>query len=230
MKQKLWKMALVVGVTIFALCLAGCGESEEQKANKLYEAKSYQEALEIYNTLENKDDEEVASRVIDCQFWLFIDYVRNNGSITIERSDHSTALPMTTKVEARESGEIKLTYIDSAFSSNVSSVTTLTLAIPHDKKEAAISGLYTMKTFGADATQTAKGVLDIGTYKMGDTIIWDDYTDTAKTANGFGGTSLGIKMLDGNKESIQKMINDLSNCMTRSGTGCKLKTIGFDKL
>ena len=235
MKSKIGRVILVAGMLGFALLIAGCGESEEQKADKLYESNLYAEALEIYDTLANKDSEEVSSKISDCQFWLFIDYVRENGSITIERSGHSTALPMTTKVEARESGEIKLTYIDSAYTSlpssntGISDVTTYTLSIPHEGKEATIEAEYRSTTSGAKATQTAKGILDIGTYKIGDTITWDDYTDNVSTGTGFS-TSLGVNVLETNAKDVQKMINDLSNCLVKSGTGCKLKTIGFDKL
>lgn len=235
MRQRLLKIGVAVATAVLTLCLVGCGESPEEKADTLYENNSYKEALEIYNTLDNKDDDAVSSKISDCQFWLFINYVRDKGSVTIERSDHSTALPKSTKIEARENGDIKLTYIDSDYTSfssqntGVANTTTYNMLIPHQGKEADVNGTYKTTTSGANATQTAKGILDIGTYRMGDTIIWDDYNDSASTSRGLN-AMLGINMLESNGKDIQAMINDLSNCLTKSSTGCKLKTIGFDKL
>ena len=62
------KRCLIALMTMLCVVLCGCA-TNESKADNLFDEGSYQEALEIYESLESSD--EINSKESDCRYWLF---------------------------------------------------------------------------------------------------------------------------------------------------------------
>ncbi|MDO5041987.1 MAG: hypothetical protein Q4D92_00540 [Slackia sp.] len=227
------KKKIAIGVVVdisFSFGMAVCAKSSAlNEADELYMAGSYREALDIYCTLEKND--EIESRINDCQFWGFIEYVRTSGGIEINHTEDGSNTLATVSIEARESGEIILTYEDVHTPMGVVETTKYTLSIPYGSKEAVVTGRYEVSNQAAKAVQTAEGILDIGLYSYGDDIEWDECTDDAKASSGLlNETYLGLNVLLFNAGYYDLMISDLQHKMFLSKTGCTMQLIGFENI
>ena len=228
--KKPWKVgAAALGVALVC-CMFGCGSSELQKANDLYEEGSYREALEAYEALDDLDEDTMA-KMSDCRFWMFVEKIRSEKKIETSHTESGSNTMTNTVIEARESGEIVLSYEQWHTPSGAWTNTKYTMSIPYQQSEAKVTGYCKMMNSGAEAEQTAQGMLDIGLYDKGDDIDWESTTDAAYGKSGLTGeTSLGINVLNYNSAAFSLMIEDLQNTMSSSGTGITMKDIGFDNL
>lgn len=239
-------------IGILAFCVValtgmfGCGPSEEEKANELYESGSYREALEAYEALENPSDE-VAAKMDDCRLWLFVDYVRDEKEIRISGTKapvSDTLINFT--VTASESGEISVERFTQQASTIAVVETRYDISIPHQSNTATITGEYSEEGIGghrdfviggttfrmesSDFLQNAEGSIDLGQYEYGDKVEWDTDTNQYQEGDKAATTNLGRDELGNNADIVSDSIKALGEAMADSGTGCTLKTIGFDRL
>ena len=142
MKTRFVRIFLLAAIATLMVCLVGCGENRLEKANKLLEEKAYREALDIYSTLD--DQESVASQMSQCKYFLLVNYIRDEGTITKDYSSESAKV----KVEARENGEIKLTFSNDFGANGGKMGTTLAAAISYGNTEAPIQGSYDFNLMG----------------------------------------------------------------------------------
>ena len=77
--------------------------------------------------------------------------------------------------------------------------------------------------------QTASGTFNKDTYKKGDSINWEDTTDTARTYSSYATTSLGLDVLKYNSSLVDGALSYLAYGV-RTGTGGdgSLADIGFN--
>lgn len=223
MKSKLQKALLITTIAVLALCLAGCGENQLDKANKLLEEGSYQEALDIYSALD--DQESVVAQVSQCKYFLLVNYIRDKGTITKDYSSESA----TVKIEARESGDIKLTFSNDFGSNGGKMGTTLATTISYGNTEAPIQGNYDFNLMGVYQQEKAEGILDLGTYRYGQNISWDSYDTSGSTIQGTA-TKPGLNFLSDVADETKTMIRGLHAVTQESGTDVSLSDIGFKNL
>lgn len=223
--QALLSIPLAIAV---ALGVSAC--SGEQKADELFENGDYQEALEAYEGLEATED--IQEKMNECRVYLAAEYIRSQGEIVVN-------LPMTELsadrnkviVEGTKDGGFILTYHyeDFNFDSQVATEVDYKMEIPHNEPMANLSGEITYTTIRAKATQTGTGTFDIGTYDYGDTIEWDETTDTAQTSLGIN-TYLGVGVIDYNASTVEEIVKALRTALIQTSTGCTLQMVGFEQI
>lgn len=206
--------------------LNACGVDREAEADELMEQKEYQAALEIYEELDYSDETE--QKMSECRFWLFVEYIRAQGGLTVQiESNNPDSLRCYTNIAAHTNGTVDVKYHEETFSeeSQIASTVEMSFSVPYPSPDAEANGNYSIISWQAKGEQTYKGAFDIGMYKEGDSIEWDEVTDEARS--GLLSSSLGIEVLKFNSAYLAEMISALKKTMQQSGTGCTLQDLGF---
>lgn len=230
MKSLFWRIGVIATSIALVCCLFGCSDSKLEQADELYEQGSYSEALEIYESLGSQVDEETQEKIKDCNFWLFIDYVRSHGKIKTSHTVDGSSTMTDTVIEARESGEIIVSYEQWDTPSGTWTNTQYTFSIPYKASEAEVTGYCKISNSGAIAEQKASGVLDLGTYKQGDNVKLEITSDDARSRSGLINTSLGLDMFAYNSSIFEIMITDLQTAISDSGVDLTIEALGFKKM
>jgi hypothetical protein len=216
-------------VTVFALFAATGCSNKMAEADELYDQKDYAGALALYQELDESQQEEVADKMSECRFWMYIDWLVGQGSEGYKyMSDSSTYLTEMTMVKGSSDGSITLDYSNSTVSDGDSSMYTFTVDIKHGETTATIAGTYQALTTagsGGTATEEANGTFDISTLKSGDKVSTTLTKDVMRA--GILTSSLGVNMLDYNSKFLTFMMDGLQETLEQSGTGCTLADIGF---
>ncbi len=245
MKTTMKILAISLVSAFAACCITGCGPTELDNANELYEEGSYQEALAIYESIENPDEDTI-SKMDDCKWWEFVNYVRNSKEITINGTKQpvsDTLIEFT--ITASQDGSVSVERFTQKASTASVIESKLTVSIPFQASVADVSGEYEEEGFGADYgmvagmslrfepsnfLQQAEGKLDMALYTYGDEIEWETDTNQYQEGSQPTTTNMGRDELDNNKDAFADTIKALGEAMTDSNTGCTLKIAGFDKL
>lgn len=215
------KRCLIALMTMLCVVLCGCA-TNESKADNLFDEGSYQEALEIYESLESSD--EINSKESDCRYWLFSEYVREKGGVTKNYSGKYYKV----SVEARENGDLKCRYESDISAGSSSMLTELALSISYHQTEAELQGRANTNIGYASLSEKGTGVLDLGTYSLGSQVKWDDYSAGGMRVDGHATTS-GKGGISNNSSDLRNLISGVKDILAESGTNATLSDLGFVK-
>ena len=156
-------------------------------------------------------------------------YIQYNVKMGGETIGGTTANTQT-KIDAKENGEIRITRSEETpILETPSFKYSYVISIPSNSTVAEVSATCDIDNITARVEQTAKGTLNIASYKYGDSITWDDMSDDALTRRGMS-SYIGVNMLDANASHLEGAFKALERSVTSSGTNCTMQDLGFSKL
>lgn len=221
-------------VLIASLGLVGCemAPSALEEADALMEQGDYRKAKEKY--LELEPSEEINEKISECRFWQFANYVRDCGGLDkVDTTPDGDIIRKTYSLDVDNTGLVLVMYREESLTARDSLTGTtfeINLSIPHDSNEVKASASYDMTMMSVGRVkQTASGTFNKDTYKKGDSINWEDTTDTARTYSSYATTSLGLDVLKYNSSLVDGALSYLAYGV-RTGTGGdgSLADIGFN--
>ena len=213
---------------ISMLGLAGCGSGKLQEADDLFENEEYAEALAIYDGFETT--EEIEEKKSQCRFWLFIEYLRDEGGVDSSTHDFKGNY-YETSVEASKNGDIRIFYHEYTVVSGPDTSNEYVIDISREEGTADVSGIYELTDpSSGTAKQTGTGSFDIGNYTYGDSMAWDSTTDAVTLHDGTQ-SALGMDVISSTSGTVVgKAIETLVEVVEDSDTGCTMADIGFTNL
>lgn len=205
----------IAAIAIFAL--SSTVFSPQTKANQLYEEGSYAEALEIYETLESS--EEIEAKISDCHYWLFVDYLLDNGTY----KTHDSAGSYT--VEAFSNGDIKCSRNVEGSGYGASVNGQWTIVIHHGETNADFTASNSIQILRATTHETGSGTIDLPSYTYGKEITYDDLQSSGTTA---------VSSISPNADVVTTMIKTgfqgAINKSVSANTKVTLADLGFTSL
>lgn len=205
------------------MTLLGCTDKKSEAADLMAEG-SYREALEIYSDLEQ--DEEVENAMSECRYFLFLDYLKQEGGATYTAPDKSYT------VSVGKSGEngLQCTYsLKTEDSIYASMGQTLVMAITHGGGDATLNASAEMNILNGKTKEKATGKLNLLDYTEGKQVEWDSISSETIDIHGNPST-VEPSLLANNAEMIKRAVNGLESIAKKSGTEVTMADFGFVNL
>lgn len=192
--------------------------SPQAKADKLYEKGAYAEALKTYEEI--GDENKNGSKMSDCRYWMFIDYLLANGPYETSAGDGAD---VTWAVEGYSNGDITCTVSGGVNGSGGGADTQFAMTIHHGETNADFSASSKILILYISSIETGSGTIDLPSYSYGKTISFDQYENSGNSSNN--------SYIKKNSGVVTKMIQKgLLGALNASGTGAGLSDLGFTNL
>lgn len=213
--KKLIAIAAATAAFVIAVILSLTVFSPQAKADRLYKQGSYAEALETYKTINSKSNE---TKVKDCRYWLFVDYLLTAGPFKTSEGG------VTWAVEGFSNGNIKVSVSgDVTGNYNVGMESSWVITIHHGETSADFSASEKWKVFYRTMSDSGSGKIDLPSYYFGKEITLDEYENSGATA--------GVSFIKSNSGVVSKMIQKgIRSALAASGTDTSLADLGFSGL
>ena len=208
---------------VLSMLLVGCADKKSEAGDLMAEG-SYQEALEIYASLEQ--DEEVAKAMSECRYFLFLDYLKQEGGATYSAPDKSYTVAVGKSGESGLQCTYSLATEDSIYASMGQ---TLVVAITYGKSDATLNASAQMNILNGKTQEKATGKLNLLEYVEGDEIEWDSVSSETIDIHGNPNTT-DPTLLASNAEMIKRTVCGLESVAKKSGTEVTMADLGFANL
>lgn len=205
---------LVIAIIVLSMSVF----SPQAKADKLYEQGAYAEALKAYEEI--GDENKNGSKMSDCRYWAFIDYLLANGPYETSAEDGTD---VTWTVEGYSNGDITCTVSGGMNGNSIGADTQFAMTIHHSETNADFSASSKILILYISSIETGSGTIDLPSYSYGKTINFDRYENSGNSSNN--------SYIKKNSGVVTKMIQKgLLAALNASGTGAGLSDLGFTNL
>ncbi len=187
-------------------------------ANELMDDKKYEEAREIFLSL--GDHGESAQMAITAAQYMLVDYL-DGKEVDIETINEYSA----TGIEY-EDGKLYMAYMFMS-ESPIEVDLIVGTAITPGETEALFFGSDKLSSYAAYYEAEAEIHIDLTTYKSGDTITWEDFSVTGRTAQGTRYTQSETLLDAAPTSAMTNITQHLESLLEESGLGLTMADIGF---
>lgn len=199
-------------------CKTKINECNYAIANELMDDKKYEEAREIFLSL--GDHGESAQMAITAAQYMLVDYL-DGKEVDIETINEYSATGIQ-----YEDGKLYMAYMfmsESPIEVNLIVGT----AITPGETEALFFGSDKLSSYAAYYEAEAEIHIDLTTYKSGDTITWEDFSVTGRTAQGTRYTQSETLLDAAPTSAMTNITQHLESLLDESGLGLTMADIGF---
>ena len=199
-------------------CKTKINECNYAIANELMDDKKYEEAREIFLSLgEHGESEQMA---ITAAQYMLVDYL-DGKEVDIETINEYSATGIQ-----YEDGILYMAYMfmsESPIEVNLIVGT----AITPGETDALFFGSDKLSSYAAYYEAEAEIHIDLTTYKSGDTITWEDFSVTGRTAQGTRYTQSETLLDAAPTSAMTNITQHLESLLEESGLGLTMADIGF---
>ena len=199
-------------------CKTKINECNYAIANELMDDKKYEEAREIFLSL--GDHGESAQMAITAAQYMLVDYL-DGKEVDIEIINDYSATGIQ-----YEDGKLYMAYMfvsETAIEVNLS----VGILMAPGETEVLLIGNDSLSTYAAYYEAEATTYIDFTTYKSGDTITWEDFSVTGRTAQGTRYTQSETLLDVAPTNALVCITQHLENILEESGLGLTMADIGF---
>lgn len=241
----------LIAVLIFSLC--ACDSSDYKKAMELYDAEEYDEAIVMFEKLDDYKDS--AEMVLKCKYEM--------AQKAIEDGDFTTAEEIFTELGDYEDSEQQLkalpwksvyAYLKEQGSVEIKNPDpeyTVTLSTSGDNLVASylidLDGVYmycavtltedgsanelkasgAVSFMGAYMADEASTIWDTNSYKKGDSVTWSEYSCSGKKVDGSDLDSGTTGLCNDPTVTLERLTDGIKQLLDGSGLNVTMADIGF---
>jgi hypothetical protein len=187
-------------------------------AVKLMDDEKFEEAREIFLSL--GDHGESAQMAITAAQYMLVDYL-NGKEVDIEIINEYSATGIQ-----YEDGKLYMAYMfisETAIEVNLS----VGILMAPGETEVLLIGTDSLSSYSAYYEAEATTYIDFTTYKSGDTITWEDFSVTGRTAQGTRYTQSETFLDAAPTSAMTNIAQHLESLLEESGLGLTMADIGF---
>ena len=251
------KIATIVISAILLLALTGCDSSDYKKATELFNSGNYAEAQTMFEALGDYEDSaemvleckyqnsialmeekeyDTAKEILETLGdykdsadvlrevgWnIFADYLYDEGKVTIKNDDYKVTLEMV-----EEQGEELIAVALSVGTTGMAShdfVAMINQPYPEVTALVAEGKISIFTSYMEDEGYTS---WDITRYKKGDSIKWEEYECTGRTAQGTSLPAGTTGLCYDTELPLERLTDGIQKAIKNSNTGISMSDLGF---